>query len=134
MVSVHFYKAKSLVGRIVQFFLQGTYVHCAIQVDGKHIIETDALKRAGISHVYQSADDIIILRDVCEKAVLERFNLIQNKNYDYAGAFAIKGWAKDDINRYTCVELTLKLLGLPVINITPDELWYNLKEGELICL
>lgn len=70
---------------------------------------------------------MVILRDICEKHVLERFNLIQNKNYDYAGAFAIKGWAKQDKSKFTCVELCLYLLGMEDQNLTPDQCYEYLK-------
>lgn len=119
MVSVHFYKAKSFLGRVVQFFLRGTYVHCAIQVDGKHIIEVDAFKRIGIYHLYQAPDNVIWV-EVDEKAILTRFNLIMNTPYDFHGALEFIGLAKQNKANVTCVELCMYLLYGKSENISPD--------------
>lgn len=121
MVSVHFYKAKSFVGRVVQLFLQGTYVHCAVQVDGKHIIETDAFKRVSLTHLYQVPDKVLWV-PADETAVLTRFNVVMNAPYDYSGALALIGLGKQRRTHMTCVELCLCLLGMEIGNITPDQL------------
>lgn len=125
MVSVHFYKAKTPLGRFVQFFIRGTYVHCAIQVDGKHIIETDAFKRVSLCHLYQVPDNVIWV-DVDEKEVLTRFNAIMNTPYDYGGALALIGIWKQNASLPTCVELAAFLLEINTGNMTPDQLYKNL--------
>jgi hypothetical protein len=126
MVSVHFYTAKSFVGRVVQFFLRGTYVHCAIQVDGKHIIETDAFKRVSLCHLYQVPDKVVWV-DVEVKDVMTRFNEIMNAPYDYGGALALIGIGKQCAALPTCVELATFLLKVDCGNIKPDQLYQVLQ-------
>jgi len=119
MVSVHFYKAKSFLGKVVQFFLNGTYVHCAIQIDGKHIIETDAFKRVSLDHLYQVPDEVVWI-EIDEKQVLTRFNTVMNTPYDYSGSLEFIGLGKQRQTHMTCVELCMYLLGKEPFNLSPD--------------
>lgn len=120
MISVHFYKADSLLGHLVGFFGKTEYVHCAVQIDGKHMIETDAGRHASIVHLHKKADEIIFLPDIDEKAVLTRFNELVGADYDYGGVFAIKNIGKENKKKYTCVELSMAVMFGFCQNIKPD--------------
>lgn len=127
MVSVHFYKANTFLGKVVQFFLKGEFVHCAIQVDGKHVIETDAFKRPTMEHIYQIPNQTIWL-DVKEKDVLSRFNEIMTHPYDYGGALSLVGLGSQDPQKVFCVELCYYLLFGEFGYMTPDDFFIFLKD------
>ena len=125
MISVHFYKADSLLGRLVSFFGRTSYVHCAMQIDGKHIIETDAFKRAQIVHLHKRPDEIV-WDTINEKLVLSTFNYYINAEYDYGAISEFLKIGKQNSRKLTCVELCMVLLQKQPKNITPDEFYKSL--------
>ena len=75
MISVHFYKSSNLLGRLVNLFGQTEYVHVALQIDSRHIIETDFRKQVAMNHIKQKSS-MILYFDMDERIADEEVGYI----------------------------------------------------------
>jgi hypothetical protein len=131
MVSVHFYEAKTFLGKLVNLFGQTEYVHCSVQIDSKHIIETSFNGRVLMGHIKETPSTTLYfdMSEKEEKYLLTKFNNLVGAKYDNPaiGSFVLK-FFKQNPKKYTCVELACELLEsigfkFEDKNITPDELF-----------
>jgi len=131
MISVHFYKADSLLGRLVNLFGQTEYVHCAVQIDSKHIIETDFGGKVSLIHTKKCPSMTLYfdMNEKEEKYLLTKFNNLVGAKYDNQaiGSFLSKLF-KQNSKKFTCVELACEILESVGFkfedkNMKPDELY-----------
>lgn len=135
MISVHFYRANTFLGYLVRLFGQTEFVHCALQIDGKHVIETDFGGKVKLHHIDKKPSERLFfeLSDEMETLLLTKFNSLMNSKYDTT---AIWGFLlhifKQNPDRFTCVELVCELLEacgfqFEEKNIRPDALYASLQ-------
>jgi hypothetical protein len=131
MISVHFYKADSFLGRLVNLFGQTEYVHCAVQIDSKHVIETDFGGKVSMIHTKMCPTTTLYfdMNEQEEKYILTKFNNLVGAKYDNQaiGSFLSRLF-KQDSKKFTCVELACELLEsvgfkFEYKNLKPDELY-----------
>lgn len=111
MVRVYFFKGDSLQAKAIKKITRSKYSHVAVEFIDGHIFDTDFRSKVKIGHLQYSKDRYDVLELDLNVDIDFIYSSLQ-ADYDYKELLRYFINIKSHIEKYTCVELALKVLRL----------------------